>query len=230
MFRAHAFTAAAAVVLSASLASAALVTSFETGAPGSNAFGGTGVVVNSGDGITDGAQAYRATLASGQTFQKVFQAFPDAAGVYSNFTLDLFYANTNASTGYNGARASLFVSSDQQAGQSIQLDAGAEKIARPDDAAVSPSNPSPNEFLGADGQYTLRYNLSDAQRAIIAGYQSQTNPGIKFELFANKAGTRLGSYTVDNLNSAVVAVPEPVSAAALALGGVVLAARRRRSL
>ena len=213
---APALLAAAAIVTAAPVASAALVTSFESEALGSAV--GQGTVVNTGPGITDGAQAVRATLLSTSSYQNI--ANVNLSGVTPGttaFVVDWNYQYDGASDGFLGLTAALFSGLPTPAGGFNQL--------------VGMKAPGSNEFIGnANAQYTVTYTLDASEQALLD--TALTTPGtfIQLQLFGNKAATRLGTLTVDNVQfTPAVAVPEPTAGLALAGVAGAVGLRRRRA-
>jgi hypothetical protein len=202
------------------------LTSFETQAVGSTAVGGAGVgvIVNSGSGITDGAQALRlvdSPTATSNQYIKIGQVsipvgtntgsiLPTGSSVVS-FIVDWNVSGIGGS-GYFNLTTALFTSSPATGnGGFTQL-----------------NTTTPGQSVSADGAYTITYTLTGAalqnMNNVIA-----TNGTIQLEFFSNRASTRsVTGLTVDNVRIDANVVPEPSTMAIAGLGLLALARRRRQ--
>ena len=215
MFKAHALSAAtAAVLLSGSFASAALLTSFEGAAPGSAVLGAGGTVVNTGNGITDGTQAARRTGATGSysgIAQVQLSGVVDPSVPITTFTVDWYVENITGAGGYHNLTAAIGGAAFDQ------IDG--------DGLATTPANGVNGNPAGA---YSITYNLDPSETANIT---TRLNAGelVKLELYANKDGAITADYTVDNIRFNGAPVPEPATGLALLGAGGLLALRRRKA-
>jgi hypothetical protein len=213
MFKKILYISALATLASATTAQAVIyqLTSFENGVVGQTFVAGGGLVVDSGAGITEGTKAVRYTVGSG-TYEKLTQyVLPTTPGgllspgsSVTSYIVDWNLASFGGS-GYFNLTAALYNATTNTFTQ------------------LTGTGQSP----GADGQYSVTYTLNAAQTTImntaIANGQS-----IQIELFANKAATRTGTLTVDNIRFDGISVPEP-SSLALGLLALVGTLRRRRN-
>ncbi|WP_145444694.1 dockerin type I domain-containing protein [Mucisphaera calidilacus] len=160
-----------------------LLGSFEDATPGDQ-LGGTGFVVDSGPGITEGLQALRGTLTADNSYQKIGEiSLPTPTNdVYSSFSVDWYHEFAGFSFGYLELIAAIFT----EDGGFTQL-SGAKTVGNPD------------AFIGfEDSQFTVEYELTEAQAAQLSAAQS-VGLGATIEFFANKATDRGGILTVDNV-------------------------------
>ncbi|QDU70525.1 hypothetical protein [Mucisphaera calidilacus] len=195
------------------VASGAALYSFEDLPVGSPA-AGNGLIVDSGDGITDGVQALRLSDSSGW-YDKLghvrLDGLIDPATPVSMFTVDWYFeAGPNSAGSYNGLTAAFF---NQTTSTFLQL------------------NNVTGQYIGSDaganGAYTPVYNLSAAEQSFLMG-ALQSGEAIAFELYSNKDGSGVnGTYTVDNIRFDGALVPTPTAASMTLLGLAGMALRRR---
>ncbi len=222
-------TAPAAVLAFAVAASAdntdpILLTSFEelnVGDPGSVGApsGGAplGDVVDSGVGITDGAQAVRAENTTG-SYDKIasidLNLLADPSDPITAFQIDWYYEwnASNPGASYSNLSAALggsfpFHQMPQIGGTGLELNADT-----------------------GDGLYTVIYTLDAAKTAELQAALTNGTP-VRLELFSNKSGgdTLDVTLTVDNIIFDGAIVPEPASASLLAAGLGLMATRRRKA-
>lgn len=212
MFK-HVFSVTLASLCVSSVASAALIDSFESQTLGSTVDGAT--VVNTAPGITDGVQAVRTTLDSSSYDKLTSVGFGGVAPgtVFTDFQVDI-YAENAEPNGFLQFVAGFFFSSDS----SFDQVNGSKEL----------NGVGGDSFIGstAAGQFTITYLASQAPGAFAKiNSEFAAGNGINFGIYANKANAAVGTITVDNFR--FNSVPEPGSLALLGLGSLVMLRRRK---
>ena len=142
----------------------------------------TGIVVTDGVGITDGTRAIRAVLTDDNTYQKIFsidaERFKELLNSGQSLSLDVTYEEGGSD--YGGLAFTYATMRDN--GNFYQFE--------------SPS------FLTASSPTTLTYSFdfkAGDPELTFAEAAAADQERIRIEFFANKAMTRTGTLTVDNI-------------------------------
>ncbi len=203
--------AAMLVASPSAMGAVGLLESFEGFGVGSS-LNGAGIIVNTGNGITDGVQALRLDNSTGgydKLGHIILNNYFGPGSTINGFQADWYFEGAPGSSGsYNGLSFGMY---NQATSQFFQL-----------------SN-TIGEYIdqtpAGTGQYSVTYILTATEKANI---ESAINLGQPLELgmYSNKDAGVAGNYVIDNIRYDGNIVPEPASLALFGLGGLAMLRRR----